>query len=64
MYDLTFVGFGLHRNGLPVGYRRKHETFESAEALALAILAKIDHRAAHPAIIFGPGCGRDGKTIN
>jgi hypothetical protein len=24
----------------------------------------MDNRAAHPAIIYGPDCGRDGLTIN
>jgi hypothetical protein len=25
---------------------------------------EMDNRAAHPAIIYGPDCGRDGLTIN
>lgn len=46
-FELTFWG------GISIRYRRWHDTYESAEKVALAVLAKID-RAAHPAIIYGP----------
>lgn len=67
MFELNFVG------GLPAGhrrYRRRHAEFETAEAEARRVLNDLDmagdpavSRAAHPAIIAGPGCGRDGVTV-
>lgn len=64
-YELTFFG-GTRRR-----YRRMHSTFDSARDTALRILSDMDmsgdpadeQRAAHPAIIYGPDCGRDGVTI-
>lgn len=56
-YELTFWG------GISKRYRRWHDSQESAEECARAILAKMDSRAAHPAIIYGPGCGKDGITV-
>lgn len=56
-FELTFWG------GVPVRVRRFWPTYEAAEARALAVLEKLEDRAAHPAIIYGPGCGRDGVTI-
>jgi hypothetical protein len=56
-YELTFWG------GVPLRVRRYWPTYDAAEARAKAVLATIDNRAAHPAIIYGPGCGRDGVTI-
>jgi hypothetical protein len=61
MFELTFWG------GTAIRHRRLHKTYEAAEDTALRILAQMDERgearAAHPAIITGPGCGRDGRTI-
>ena len=57
MFELTFCG------GVPIAVRRFWSSYEAAEARALAVLAKLENRAAHPAIIYGPGCGRDGVTI-
>ena len=57
-YELTFWG------GTSKRYRRFHHTFEAAQETALKMLATFDNRAAHPAIIYGPDCGRDGVTIN
>jgi hypothetical protein len=56
-YELTFWG------GVSIRHRRFWPTFEAAQERALAVLARLDNRAAHPAIIYGPGCGRDGTTI-
>lgn len=59
-FELTFAGGAFVR--LP-RHKRHHETFEGAEDEAGRVLADLDDRAAHPAIIYGPGCGRDGVTI-
>lgn len=56
-FELTFWG------GVPVRYRRFWPTYEAAAERAAQILDKLENRAAHPAIIYGPGCGRDGTTI-
>lgn len=56
-FELTFWG------GVPVCVRRFWPTYEAARDRALAVLDKLPNRAAHPAIIYGPGCGRDGTTI-
>jgi len=71
-YELVFVG------SLPLsvevafadefdrGIRREHDTYEDAEREAHAVLAQdaaSNWRAAHPAIIYGPDCGADGRTI-
>lgn len=57
-FELTFWG------GVTVRYRRNHKTLESAIETAQRVLGGLDNRAAHPAIIYGPGCGKDGITIN
>ena len=64
-FELVFV-CGTRRR-----YRRFHPTFEAARETAGRVLADMsmsgapmdEHRAAHPAIIYGPDCGRDGVTI-
>ena len=60
-FEIIFVGSRLVRP-FP-RHRRFHPTYESAEATAHKILAKLECRGAHPAIIYGPGCGADGRTI-
>ena len=55
-YTLTFWG-GIKRK-----YRRTYETFADAEQAARPIL-NTSNRNAHPAIIYGPGCGSSGRTI-
>ena len=45
-------------------YRRVHSSFESAHDCARSVLASLENRAAHPGIIYGPGCGRDGVTVS
>ena len=57
-FELVFVG-GISRR-----YRRRHKSFDAAQDLAGKILSELDDRAAHPAIIYGPDCGRDGFTIS
>jgi hypothetical protein len=63
-FELVFVGGTRQR------YRRWHPSYDAAEQAAQRVLAKMDdgdpageQRAAHPAIIYGPDCGQDGKTI-
>ncbi len=50
-YELTFWG------GAPRGirYKRDHATLAEAQAEAHRVLAKIENRAAHTAVIYGPG---------
>lgn len=57
-FELAFWG-GISKRR----YRRWHETFDEAETEALKILGSLSNRAAHPAIVYGPGCGPDGTTI-
>lgn len=59
-FELVFWGAAMVK--FP-RYKRNHKTVESAEQTARTVLAKLDNAAAHPAIIYGPGCGRDGMTI-
>ena len=61
-YELTFWG-GLP-NRFVEGYRRHHATLEAARAEAHRCLAELPNRSAHPAIIYGPQCGKDGLTIS
>jgi hypothetical protein len=56
-FELTFWG------GTSVRYRRNHKTYEQARDEAHRVLADMDSRGAHPAIINGPGLGPDGITI-
>lgn len=56
-FELTFWG------GVEFRYRRHHPTYEAAKEEAWRILRKLDNVAAHPAIIYGPGLGKDGRTI-
>ena len=60
-FELTFFGSAMVK--LP-RYRRIHSSFESAHDRALSVLASLENRAAHPGIIYGPGCGRDGVTVS
>lgn len=67
-FELVIVG------DLPAGYRRYrrwHHTFDGAKEAASELLHRLDtsgdpaiSRAAHPAIVYGPGCGRDGITVS
>jgi hypothetical protein len=57
-YELTFWG------DTPIRHRRWHTSLEAAMETADKVHRKMDNRAAHPAIIYGPDCGRDGLTIN
>lgn len=63
-YELTFWG----EWGRFPRYRRWHSSFEEAEATAYEVFARLEARgiprAAHPAIVYGPGLGPDGRTIS
>lgn len=59
-FELVFAGAAMVR--FP-RYRRRHRTYEAAEETARDVLANLDNRAAHPAIIYGPEMGPDGRTI-
>lgn len=59
-FELAFAGSALTK--FP-RYRRFHQDFESAKTEALDVLTRLRNRAAHPAIIYGPACGRDGTTV-
>ncbi len=48
-FELTFWG------GVNIDYRRCHPTFQAAREEALRVLAMLEDRQAHPAIISGPG---------
>jgi hypothetical protein len=57
-YELVFWGGS---DGLR--YRRWHKSLEEARATAWRVLAAMSDRGAHPAIIHGPGLGKDGISI-
>lgn len=46
-----------------IKYRDCHKTYDDARNEAFRVLAKMSNRNAHPAIIYGPGMGKDGRTI-
>ncbi len=58
-FELVFVGAPR----ATARVRRFWPTYEAAEARALEVLYSLENRAKHPAIIYGPGCGRDGRTV-
>lgn len=58
-FELVFWGGAMNRDNRPVRYRRNHETLESAKAEAEKVRGK-GVGAPHSAIIYGPGCGKDG----
>jgi hypothetical protein len=57
-FELSFWG------GVKTRYRRWHTSYEAARDEAYRVLLSLPNRAAHPAIIYGPECGKDGQTIN
>jgi hypothetical protein len=58
-FELSFWGGAMNRDNQPVRYRRNHETLEAAKAEAEKVRSK-GVGAPHSAIIYGPGCGKDG----
>jgi hypothetical protein len=60
-YELSFWGGAFAQ--VP-RYKRKHATYDEAADEAVRVLMTLDNRGAHPAIVYGPGCGRDGRTIS
>jgi hypothetical protein len=65
-YELVFAG-GAMVKYMP-RYRRNHKTVESAQDTARTVWEKLQERglptACHTPIVYGPGCGRDGKCVN
>jgi hypothetical protein len=64
-YELVFSGGIPKRDAqwIKPPVKRWHVTYEDAVEEAYRVLLTLPNRAAHPAIIYGPGCGRDGRTI-
>lgn len=64
-YELTFWGDvpARDRKFIRPAIKSKHPTYEAAREEAYRVLCKLSERNAHPAIIYGPGCGKDGRTI-
>jgi hypothetical protein len=67
-YELVFAGSASVRAYSLPRYRRYHRTVESARETAATTLARLEEKvpgvaAAHPAIVYGPGCGRDGVKV-
>lgn len=64
-YELVFVG-GAMVNYIP-RYRRNHKSIESATETAREVYGKMQEKclptACHNAIVYGPGCGKDGKVV-
>lgn len=61
MFELTFVGAALVKQ-FP-RHRRWHKTVAQAVQAAYKILLSLPNRSVHPAIVYGPGLGKDGMTI-
>lgn len=63
-FELSFVGSASVAAYRIPRHRRMHATLEAAKATAREVHAKMDEKglpsAAHQAIVYGPGCGRDG----
>lgn len=65
-FQLVFVG-GAMVSYIP-RYRLRHNTIDGARAAARKVWGTMQARnlptACHPAIVYGPGCGKDGKVVN
>ncbi len=57
-FELTFWG------GTDIRYRRRHKTLDAAQAEAEKVLAKMDQRAAHPAVIYHDDERQPVATVN
>jgi len=68
MYELSFWGAASVKQYRIPRYRRRHPSYEAAVAEAQRVLGIMAEQgmpaAAHPAVIYGPGCGPDGRTIS
>lgn len=64
-FELAFSGDAMVR-GFP-RHRRWHDSFDGAKETAGDVRDKMRERdiphAAHNAIVYGPGCGRDGIAV-
>ena len=65
-FELVFAGAATAAY-FPSRYRRYHRTFESAQETAGQVFQKLRDQdlpvACHTAIVFGPGCGKDGRIL-
>ena len=65
-FELVFFGGGMVKY-MP-RYRRNHNDIDSAKDTARKVWETLQERglptACHTAIVYGPGCGRDGKCLN
>ena len=67
-FELVFFGSATVLAYRIPRYRRRHATIESARECAVRTMARLEDfvpgvSAAHPAIVYGPGCGRDGTVV-
>lgn len=63
-FELTFWG-GVPKAEVDPDFkwRRMHKTLDQAKAEARRVHKEMSNANAHPAVIYGPGLGRDGLTV-
>lgn len=66
-FELVFVGSASVSAYRIPRHRRYHATLDSALETAHEVRKQMVEQnlpvAAHPAIVYGPGCGKDGLTL-
>jgi len=66
-FELVFFGEATVRAYKLPRYKRVHPTLESASNTAREVYEKMEadgiSTAAHPGIVLGPGCGKDGTRV-
>jgi hypothetical protein len=67
MTNFELVFFGGAIKYMP-RYRRNHKDIDSAKETARKVWVQLQANgyptACHTAIVYGPGCGRDGRQVN
>lgn len=67
IFELVFSGAAVVREYKIPRHRRFHRSLESATAAARRVWEEMSRRnlpaAAHTPIVYGPGCGPDGKSV-
>ncbi len=71
-FELVFSGAATAKEYFP-RYARTHQSVKSAETEARRVVESLssdsrfavghDPTASHVPIIYGPGCGRDGRAV-